>query len=298
MAKFSEKLRPEEEAGGFEPGDEKDETFLLERLPKYPGELDRYVPENREAEPISHAVQTDENVSAPIIPDAVIPLASAGKENAADIIQEKRGKKSALPWLAAAILVLALFGAGGWWIFKNSQITSGSAVKKDSMYVTTENGVAPEIIIDTANIAIAGGDSLKTDLLKSDTLKSNFGQNIAEAVPVEKKAAEVLKEMPKVNPDTLPQRLIEETRPKEPVLKRSETGLYVVQVYSSPSRDDAEEWIGKLRERNAGNAIVTSQKIRGQEWYRVRFGSYSTRSEAESAALKFGFAQSWIVQVR
>lgn len=293
MAKFSEKLRPEEEAGGFEPGADMDETFLLERLPKYPGELDRYVPEKREAEPISHAVESDQNISEPKIADAVIPPVAANEGNAGENIQEKRRKKSPLRWLAAAILLLALFSAGGWWIFKNSQTRSGFAVKKDSMYVTTENGVAPEIILDTAGNSIA-----ESDPLKPDSLKSTYSQNIAEAIPAEKKAPEVLKEIPKVNPDTVPHRLTQETRPKDPVLKRSETGLYVVQVYSSPSRDDAEEWLGRLRERNAGNAMVTSQKIRGQEWYRVRFGSYPSRAEAESAALKLGFAQSWVVQIR
>ncbi|HYF02730.1 MAG TPA: SPOR domain-containing protein, partial [Patescibacteria group bacterium] len=83
-----------------------------------------------------------------------------------------------------------------------------------------------------------------------------------------------------------------------PVLKTRENGLFMVQVYSSPSREDAEDWLGRLRERNAGNAVVTSQMIRGKEWFRVRFGSYPTRAEAENAALKLGFAQSWIVQVR
>lgn len=94
----------------------------------------------------------------------------------------------------------------------------------------------------------------------------------------------------------------EETKlvPK-PVLKdapASAKGIFTVQVYSTPSRDDAEDWIDRLKTKNVANPFITQQNVRGQTYYRVRFGSYPTRQEAESAAMKLGYASSWVDRVR
>ncbi len=78
----------------------------------------------------------------------------------------------------------------------------------------------------------------------------------------------------------------------------STKGVYTVQVYSSPSRDDAEEWVKKLKAKNVEEANLSEQQIRGTTFYRVRFGSFSTRQEAESAAIHSGFATSWIDRIK
>ncbi|MBM2813920.1 MAG: hypothetical protein HW421_682 [Ignavibacteria bacterium] len=75
-------------------------------------------------------------------------------------------------------------------------------------------------------------------------------------------------------------------------------GVYAVQIYSSPSKKDAEEWLGKLNAKNVASGFITSQTIRDKIWYRVRFGSFKSRDEARLAALKFGFPQSWIDRVK
>jgi hypothetical protein len=82
------------------------------------------------------------------------------------------------------------------------------------------------------------------------------------------------------------------------IIEEDERGLYTVQVYATPSRKDAEEWLAKLRELDVENAVITEQKIRDVTWYRVRFGNYTTRAEARSAAAKYGFAQTWIDRVK
>lgn len=74
--------------------------------------------------------------------------------------------------------------------------------------------------------------------------------------------------------------------------------LYVVQVFSSPSQDDAEEWLGVLRERQIADGYITEQQIKGQTWYRVRFGQFATRAAAEDAAVELGLRQPWIARVR
>lgn len=73
---------------------------------------------------------------------------------------------------------------------------------------------------------------------------------------------------------------------------------WVVQVFASPSRDDAEEWLQQLREQRIPDGYIVEQKVKGQSWYRVRFGQFATRIEAEQAATNRGFAQPWIARVR
>lgn len=74
--------------------------------------------------------------------------------------------------------------------------------------------------------------------------------------------------------------------------------LWVVQVFSSPSRDDADEWLQTLRNNQVKDGYIVEQKIRGQSWYRVRFGEYTSMDEAESAARTMGYKQPWIARVR
>ncbi len=74
--------------------------------------------------------------------------------------------------------------------------------------------------------------------------------------------------------------------------------LFVVQVFSSPSKDDANEWLQSLRDRNVSGGYIVEQRIKGEPWYRVRFGEFGTRDAAESEALRLGFREPWIARVR
>lgn len=76
------------------------------------------------------------------------------------------------------------------------------------------------------------------------------------------------------------------------------TPVYVVQVFASPARDDAEEWMQILRSRNVRDGFISEQRIKGETWYRVRFGQYSKRQDAENAALKVGVEQPWIARIK
>lgn len=74
--------------------------------------------------------------------------------------------------------------------------------------------------------------------------------------------------------------------------------MWVVQVFSSPSRDDADEWLQTLREKRVQDGYIVEQQLRGQPWYRVRFGQFSTKEAAEAAAVNLGFRQPWIARIR
>ncbi|MGA2297138.1 MAG: SPOR domain-containing protein [FCB group bacterium] len=79
---------------------------------------------------------------------------------------------------------------------------------------------------------------------------------------------------------------------------QSKQAQFAVQIYTSLSKEDAEEWLMRLKNKNVTNAFLSTQRIRDKIWYRVRFGPFDTREDAESEALKLGFAQSWIDRVR
>jgi len=98
---------------------------------------------------------------------------------------------------------------------------------------------------------------------------------------------------PATTTDIAQQKVLEET-----YTDFDEEGIYTVQIYASPSQKDAEEWLNKLKDKSISNSFISTQQIRGQTWYRVRFGEFSTKEEARLAALRYGFAQTWIDRVK
>ena len=80
--------------------------------------------------------------------------------------------------------------------------------------------------------------------------------------------------------------------------KQEETdAVYVVQIYASPSREDAELRLDILKKKGI-TGTVTTQKIKDRIWYRVRFGSYSSYQDAQNAAINSGFSQPWVERVK
>lgn len=131
---------------------------------------------------------------------------------------------------------------------------------------------------------------------------------IAKAAPEPKK--KIIEEKPKpvavakvtkpvTKPVAKPKLAVETKKPKQTVVKNDEAGaVYSVQVYASPSKADADAWLKKLKSKNISGAYISPQKKRDQIWYRVRFGNYSTKEDARSAAVKLGYAQSWIDRIK
>jgi len=88
-------------------------------------------------------------------------------------------------------------------------------------------------------------------------------------------------------------------RRRSTVSRRPEpSGVYLVQVYATPSLEDAKRWMERLRKLGISSVMVQTYEIGNQLWYRVRFGPFSSRKAAEQAAKKYHFAQVWIVRVR
>lgn len=74
--------------------------------------------------------------------------------------------------------------------------------------------------------------------------------------------------------------------------------LFTIQVYATPSKNEAERWLNKLRSSSANAPVITTQQIRDKTWYRVRFGNFTTRDDAEKAIRNLGYDQCWIDRVR
>lgn len=74
--------------------------------------------------------------------------------------------------------------------------------------------------------------------------------------------------------------------------------LYSVQIYASPSKEDAEDWMMKLKRLKVSSIRMDTQKVRGELWHRVRFGEFDSKEDARNAAIKLGFAQSWIDRIK
>jgi len=77
-----------------------------------------------------------------------------------------------------------------------------------------------------------------------------------------------------------------------------EKAVYTIQVYSTPSYEDAKLWLDKLLSLNIPTARIVQQKIRDITWYRIRFGNYQTKDEALNAAKRLGFSQTWVDRIK
>ena len=73
---------------------------------------------------------------------------------------------------------------------------------------------------------------------------------------------------------------------------------YSVQVLSSISKDEADKTLKTLKSRGVSSASITKKTLNGKTWYRVRFGSFEDRKQAQNAAQKAGYSNSWVDRVK
>lgn len=135
---------------------------------------------------------------------------------------------------------------------------------------------------------------IKKDKEKQEkVIKKNLNTKVIERPKITKESQVPPKKQEKK------QDIVKQTVPTNELTKeeiKSEQ-VYTIQVYSSPSQEDALDWIVKLKNKNI-QANLSEQMIRDVKWYRVRFGNFSTREEAKAVALRYGFSQTWIDRVK
>lgn len=124
-------------------------------------------------------------------------------------------------------------------------------------------------------------------------------KDLVRPKPVEKK--------PSVNKSQAKQQVLDETFdvPKKNDKKESNSkdkkiasAEYSVQVMASISKDEADAALRKLKSKGVSSAFMSKRSLKGKTWYRVRFGGYSERDQAENAARKAGYTNAWVERVK
>jgi SPOR domain len=140
----------------------------------------------------------------------------------------------------------------------------------------------------TRNSGLSTSNSKKQEPTSSDKNRLAFSPTVSKT------------KLPSHLPLPLPSKPIiaNARKPEKPLSAPLNTGVFAVQVYATPSIDDAEAWLKRLEQRGMLNPVVTSQVIRGQLIYRIRFGLYESLQSAERDAARFGYTGSWVVRLR
>jgi len=73
---------------------------------------------------------------------------------------------------------------------------------------------------------------------------------------------------------------------------------YSVQVLSSISKEEADKTLKTLKSKGISSASISKKSLNGKTWYRVRFGSFEDRKQAQNAAKKAGYSNSWVDRVK
>ncbi len=76
----------------------------------------------------------------------------------------------------------------------------------------------------------------------------------------------------------------------------SSTGRYVAQVGATPDRGEADRIAARLRARGGSSVTVVAAEKNGTPIYRVRFGSFTSETEARQKSTELGFSDVWIIQ--
>lgn len=200
-----------------------------------------------------------------------------------------------------------------------------SAVLMDSQTTVNAKPTAAQnssTLIKTESSSVSSQNKPTTLAAKAQSATSQPQEKASPAAPTTKQTTDT-KQTPPVSTTKQPNNQATKTTPNKQenslptttiakakqnqsspasALERKQTqqisGVFAIQVYATPSIADAEDWVERLKRRGMVNAIVTSQVVRGQMMYRVRFGLYNTLYEAERDAERFGYMGSWVVRLR
>lgn len=99
--------------------------------------------------------------------------------------------------------------------------------------------------------------------------------------------------------ETFENRKKEEKNKPSTVSKKTSSGAeYSVQVMASISKSEADAALRKLQSRGISSAFLSQRSLKGKTWYRVRFGGFTERDQAQSAARKAGYSNAWVERIK
>ncbi len=239
------------------------------------------------------------------------PIAPLSEQGTGHRTDRRRSPTLMIGAMALALIVLIIAIGGSLIYFQSKPSIEDIAFRPIDTYTSSSTTPSTNSTRgDTTSPAVAPPDSVLTT---DDVVASAEHQPAAvsalygETPPAEKVSDPAPRATPKptttpvTKPDTkpAPAPASKPTRVQAPTTTSSDAAaVYVVQVFSSPSRQDADEWLKRLEQQQVNDAYLTEQELKGETWYRVRFGRFSSRVEAEAEALRRGFRQPWIARVR
>ena len=129
-----------------------------------------------------------------------------------------------------------------------------------------------------------------------------IAQKLVKTDPVKKKPESNVSKKQSQQDQVLSETFID----KEPVKKNQEIKKvkntsgeeYSVQVLSSISKQEADKALKNLQSKGISSASISKKSLNGKTWYRVRFGSFEDRKQAQGAAKKAGYSNSWVDRVK
>ncbi len=130
-----------------------------------------------------------------------------------------------------------------------------------------------------------------------------IAQKIVKKDPEKKKSENInsknQSEKDQVRSETfLDQEPVKKNQEAKKQVKNTSGEEYSVQVLSSISKQEADKALKNLQSKGISSAIVTKKSLNGKTWYRVRFGSFEDRKQAQTAAKKVGYSNSWVDRVK
>lgn len=203
----------------------------------------------------------------------------------------KRAHQSSSPKRAVALLLLFFFTAVGLiitWVVREPQaekVTAPVSKAAKPTRVSTPSGTPVDKVAQaepTSVVTRQSASSQQPAVRKSE-------QEAIVAAPLDKDDKK--SETPALAvPPPAPQ----------PTTRSSSTSAqeWCVQVYASTNPDDADEWNDRLRKKNVDDSRIEMIERQGQLWYRVRFGRFGSRQEAEQVAQSMGFRNAWVNRAR
>lgn len=312
-----EEIEPSEE---FIPVEEKGNYELID-LSKFPEQITQQNKEEQKPLEVKQNVSVDEKASSSFQEE----VQENSDEKPINEIKEKKKRKIPI-WVmitSVAVIVFAIATILSYNMFHKSlilnkpikqktivekpkeqessiaqsntiQIDSNQSIPEESSFVDTtktiiEKKAEPTIVLNET----------KTEAKQSEPIKREKAINNARKTPLfATPKSEIKKDKIAQEKTILAENRQNLKESNSKIATNIDNAVYTIQVYSTPSREDAEQWKKELEKMNIPKAYISEQKIRDVIWYRVRFGEYPTREQAMQAAKQLGFSQMWVDRIK
>lgn len=230
------------------------------------------------------------------------------EENDEDSDNRKKPILMYLAYAAAILLLLSGLSIGGYYLVTETDIFTASKEKEEPPPPPAKPAIQKKVA--ARPVAKPVKDTVKSVAVnkvepKKDTVKKVIASTEYKPTKPRWETTDIPARKPqqKLPPIKKPiEKVVTKIEKTEKIIKPAKITPkdqeYTVEIYSTPSEDDAQMWLKKLKSRKVDNIKITEHKLRDKTIYKVRFGKFTTREEAKTEALKLGYPQTWIDRVK